>query len=167
MKRYKKIISFLILTIVLVGLEVKWLNPIEAFGQSKEKSNLSQRSRRDPFSLPPGVHLLSGMTMTPETKKTSSKTEGKLIEMPPSLKVNAILIGDHIRLAMIDRHIVTIGDWIHNEKVIDIEKDRVILGKGDQTRALFLAQSPVLLTVEDCPPLSTKGEMIRGTGEKR
>jgi hypothetical protein len=63
--------------------------------------------------------------------------------------VKAILIADHIRLALIDRHIVTIGDSIHDEKVLEIKTDRVILGKGDKKRMLPLSQSPVPLTVEE------------------
>jgi hypothetical protein len=51
-------------------------------------------------------------------------------------------------LASIDRHIVTVGDSIHGEKVLEIRKDRVILGKGDQKRTLLLPQSPVALTIE-------------------
>ena len=64
------------------------------------------------------------------------------------LKVNAILIGDRIRLASIDRHIVTVGDSIHDEKILEIKNDQVILGKGDKKRILLLSQSPVQLTIE-------------------
>ena len=69
--------------------------------------------------------------------------------LPSPLKVKAILISDRIRLALIDRHIVTVGDSIQDEKVLEIKTDRVILGKGDQKRTLLLSQSPVLLTVEE------------------
>jgi hypothetical protein len=74
--------------------------------------------------------------------------------------VKAILISDHARLALIDRHIVTVGDSIHGEKVLEINTDRVILGKGEQKRTLLLSQSPVRLTVEQSPrpyPLPQKG----------
>ncbi len=122
---------------------------MEAFGQPKEKMGGFPGSRRDPFSLPPGVRPLSEMSITPGAKKSPQKTENKLIEVLPSLEVNAILISDHVRLALINRHIVTIGDLIHDERVIHIEKNRVILKKGDQKRTLHLAQSPISLTVED------------------
>jgi len=51
-------------------------------------------------------------------------------------------------LALIDRHIVTVGDSIHGEKVLEITTDGVTLGKGEQKRTLLLSQSPVRLTVE-------------------
>jgi hypothetical protein len=83
-------------------------------------------------------------------KGIPSKTEGKLNDILPSpLKVKTILISDHVRLALIDRHIVKVGDSIHDEKVLEIKTDRVILGKGDQKRTLLLSQSPVLLTIEE------------------
>jgi hypothetical protein len=55
-------------------------------------------------------------------------------------------------LALIDRHIVAVGDTIHDEKILEIKTDRVILGKGDQKRTLLLSQSAVLLTVEERKP---------------
>ena len=56
------------------------------------------------------------------------------------MRVKAILIGDHARLALIDRHIVTIGDSIHGEKVLEIKTDRVILGKGDKKDPSFISE---------------------------
>jgi hypothetical protein len=67
----------------------------------------------------------------------------------PSLKVKAILISDRIRLASVDRYIVTVGDSIRDEKILEIRDDRVILGKGNNIRTLLLYQSPVQITVED------------------
>jgi hypothetical protein len=117
---------------------------------------LSQEGVRDPFLLPAGVRLLSKIDTASGTKGIPSKTEGKPDDMLPSpLKVKAILISDHVRLALIDRHIVTVGDSIQEEKVLEIKTDRVILGKGDQKRTLLLSQSPVLLTVEERPPTLT------------
>lgn len=115
--------------------------PIVASGQTKERIVLSQERRRDPFVLPPGVHFLS---------KTGSPlgVKGVLPKKETEKEVKAILIADHIRLALIDHHIVTVGDSIRDEKVLEINSDRVILGKGDQKRTLLLSQSPVLLTVE-------------------
>ncbi len=115
--------------------------PIMAYGQSR---SLVQEIRRDPFSLPSGVRLFSKSDTTSVTKGASSTDIS-----PPSLKVNAILIGDRIRLASIDRHIVTVGDSIHDERILEIKNDRVILGKGDKKRTLLLSQSPVRLTVEE------------------
>jgi hypothetical protein len=141
-----------ILTFILAGITL--LGPIEANGQSKERALLSQESARDPFLLPPGVHLLSKISLA-GIKGIPSKTGSQPNNIPPSpLKVKAILISDHVRLALIDRHIVTVGDSIHAEKVLEIKTDRVILGKGDQKRTLLLSQSPVRLTVEERSPHS-------------
>ena len=94
---------------------------------------------RDPFSLPADIHPLSkGETSTVE-KKEESKAG----------RVKAILISRHIRLALVDRSIVTIGDSINDEKVVDIRPDQVILKKEGKKRALFLHQSSIPLKVEE------------------
>jgi len=116
--------------------------PIAAGGQSKLGIILPQESGRDPFLLPPGVHLLSKIGAPLGVKGVPLKTE-------TDRGVKAILIADHIRLALIDHHIVTVGDSIRDEKVLEIKTDRVILGKGDRKRTLLLSQSPVSLTVEE------------------
>jgi hypothetical protein len=121
--------------------------PIVASGQSKAGIVLAQENKRDPFLLPPGVHLLSKVGAPLGVKGVPPKTETER-------GVKAILIADHIRLALIDRHIVTVGDSIRDEKVLEIKTDRVILGKGDQKRTLLLPQSPVSLTVEEKRPPS-------------
>jgi hypothetical protein len=123
------------------------LYPIRVNGQAKERTISSQESGRDPFLLPPGVNLLSKIGSPQGVKGVSPKTE-------TDAPVKAILIGDRIRLALIDRHIVTVGDSIHGEKVLEIKTDRVILGKGEQKRSLLLPQSPIPLTVEEKPHLS-------------
>ena len=130
------------------------LDPIMANGQAKEKITLSQGSRRDPFLLPPGVYLLSKIGSPQGMGGVSPKTE-------TDAPLKAILIGDRIPLALIDRHILTVGDSIHGETILEIKTDRVVLGKGEQKRTLLLPQSPVLLTVEEKPHLSPppqKGE---------
>jgi hypothetical protein len=133
---------------ILVGITL--MDPIAANGQSKGRIVLSQESGKDPFLLPSGVRLLSKIDTASGAKGIPSKTEGKPNDiLPPPLKVKAILISEHVRLALIDRHIVTVGDSIHDEKVLEIKTDRVILGKGDQKRTLLLSQSPVLLTIEE------------------
>jgi hypothetical protein len=94
---------------------------------------------RDPFSLPADIHPLSKGETSTVTKKEESK-EGR---------VKAILISRHIRLALIDRHIVTVGDSISGEKVVEIRPDQVILGKEGKKRTLFLHQSSIPLKVEE------------------
>jgi len=45
--------------------------------------------------------------------------------------------------------IVSIGDSIRDEKVVEIKPDRVILEKGGKKRTILLDQSPLKLTVEE------------------
>ena len=124
------------------------VEPMRAHAQSKGKASLYQAGIRDPFLLPSGVRPLSKKDSA--SVKESSRLEAPPAEPPPlSLTVKAILISDPLRLASIDRHIVTVGDSIYDEKVLEIKKDRVILGKGDKKRTLLLSQSPLRLTVEE------------------
>ena len=133
---------FFLLSVGIVQIESQ-INPTTAYGQSKEKMGLSQEFKRDPFLLPSGIHLLS------KSESVPGKSETKPIDTSPlRFKINAILISDHIRLASIDRNIVTIGDSIYDEKVLEIKTDQVVLGKGDKKRTIFLDQSPIKLTVE-------------------
>lgn len=118
----------------------------EALGQSKQKPSLTHEVRKDPFSLPPGIGPFSKEVKAKEEKITPIKTETARVDTPMRLK--AILISDHVRLASIDQVIVTIGDSIHAEKVREIRPDRVVLEKEGRKRTLLLEQSPVKLTVE-------------------
>ncbi len=139
MGQYQK--TIFAITFILLGSII--FNPISAKGQSKGKSSLTRQTERDPFTLPLGVHLISKVEPVIEVKEKVS-----MPELPP-LMVKAILISDKIRLASIDRYIVTIGDKIFEEKVLEIEPDRVVLGKGGGKRTLYLTQSPIRLTVEE------------------
>jgi hypothetical protein len=118
------------------------IEPSRGYGQSKEKTGLSQEFKKDPFLLPPGVRLF-------KNEPALGRAETKPGDIDPShVKIKAILIGDHIRLASIDRYIVTVGDLIYDERVLEIKADQVILGKGNTKRTIFLDQSPLKLTVE-------------------
>jgi hypothetical protein len=112
---------------------------------------------RNPFSLPAGIHLRSKSKAVPMASKvleTAPKRETKVLDVPPPpppapLKIRAILITSQSRLALIDRHIVRVGESIKEEKILEIAKDYVVLEKGDKKRTLLLHQSPVHLTVEE------------------
>jgi hypothetical protein len=136
---------FSITTCILFGITLT--EPKMGYGQSKLKPGLSPEDGRDPFSLPPRVHLLSKGDTLSVTKGSLSTREIK--PSSPSLKVKAILISDRIRLASIDRYMVTVGDSIRDEKILEIKNDRVILGKANNLRTLLLYQSPIQITVEE------------------
>lgn len=113
-------------------------------GTVSEPGRIESRRERDPFLLPQGVLHLSAVP-----RDLSLKRDEKPKDIPlPSLEVKAILISDRLRLASIDRQIVTVGDLIQDEKVLEIQRDRVIMGKGDKKRSLLLKQSPVRITPE-------------------
>jgi hypothetical protein len=148
-RRCQKLILTVAFISILILTGIILMAPIVVYGQSQGGTALSQESRRDPFLLPAGVRLLSKVDAAPGTKGIPVRADGKRNDIPVPLKLKTILISDRVRLALIDRRIVTVGDSIHDEKVLEIKADRVILGKGDQKRTLLLSQSPVLLTVEE------------------
>lgn len=106
------------------------------FAQNQTK----EEPQRNPFSLPSGVYLLSDSRTTSVTGETE-----KILET----RVKAILISDHVRLALIDKHIVTVGDSINDEKILEIKPEKVILGKGNKKRTLFLYHSLIPLIIEE------------------
>ncbi len=159
--KIRKVIVKIILTLffweLLVTGGIVSMEPKLSLGQSKKKTVLPGGVRKDPFALPSGVRLLSQeVPILDGDKKLPSIHETRLGEITPAetkppeapLKLKAILISDHVRLASIDRSIVTIGDPINGEKVIDIQPDRVVLAKEGKKRTILLEQSPVKITVE-------------------
>jgi hypothetical protein len=157
---FKIIASFLIVAVpIIMGLipfervcaqeAAKGISP-------KNKLNPSLRGKsegipeRNPFFLPPGVYLLSKSPTASEPKRAAPKPDIQSLPVsPPPLKVKAILFSQHMQLALIDQYILTVGDRIRDEKVLGIETDRVILGKGNQKRTLLLPQSHLPLTVDN------------------
>jgi len=135
-----------------------WMAPPAAYGQTGGKTVPFPEGGRNPFLLPPGIRHLSPDAGIPVRKEASApaKKEPEGIQdrqtrpkesWPFALK--AILIGDRLRLAAIDQWIVTVGDPVHDERILEIHSDQVVLGKGDKRRTLFLSQSPVRLRVEE------------------
>jgi len=134
------------------------IDPLAAYGQAGGKPVLFPEGGRDPFLLPAGVRPLSQAIASPVRKETPVpvKKEPERIQESPSqpkesrpFVLKAILMGDRIRLAAIDQWIVTVGDPVHDERILEIHPDQVVLGKGDKRRTLFLSQSPVRLRVEE------------------
>ncbi len=54
----------------------------------------------------------------------------------PPLEVKAILVSKGKRIAMIDGHVVTEGDLIWRERVLEILPHAVVLGRGSHTRMI-------------------------------
>jgi hypothetical protein len=127
------LILAIVLALIFIAVEQTW-------AQTRES--------RNPFSLPPGVHLATKNTGSGFQEKSVKVDIPSLEPLLAPLKVKAILISDRIRMASIGPYIVTVGDSIEDEKVLQITPDQVVLGKGKKKRTLFLDQSPVRLTVE-------------------
>jgi hypothetical protein len=166
MKQFYRIIRALIFILLLtlmaavLAAQTSAQNPQKELlpkGQedSAQQKMIGSGPEKNPFSLPAGIHLRSKSKAVPMALKApeaAPKGEAKVLNAPPPpapLKVRAILIGSQTRLALIDRHIVRVGDSIQEEKILEIAKDYVVLGKGDKKRTLLLHQSPVHLTVEE------------------
>ncbi len=133
------------LIMLLTMLAISPAGTVKAHGQSKDATAVSIESGRDPFLLPPGIRLVS-------KKETGAPVKEIPLKSKPSevaLKVNSILITDHIRLTSIDGHILSVGDSIYGEKILEIHSDRVIVEKGAKTRTLLLSQSPIRVTIEE------------------
>ncbi len=138
------------LSIICFALVI-FIMPIRDNPFSQIRDGLIQSFKRDPFSLPLGIYHTSKQPISIKEKKTESSSEQrpqeiKKIEIPLELK--AILIGEHIRLASINQRILTIGDEINGERVLEIHPDRVVLGKGKERRTILLDQSPLKIKVE-------------------
>ena len=169
MNRFDRIIFILIMAFVFVTPLLRE----EAHGQLKKAPSLIYETRKDSFSLPAGIRPLSKEMKAPEEKITVSKIEIPSVDTP--LKLRAILISDHVRLASIDRSIVTVGDLIHGEKVLEIRPDRVLLEKEGVRIIHFwdegfpdllkrIHDPPVLLFVNgDTDCLSIPGFAVVGT----
>ena len=85
---------------------------------------------RDPFELPPGVGLL----------ETTEEEESPKAIKPRIKKVTAILITDSRKVASINHKVVTIGDLIDGEKVLEIKPDRVVLENGGRRHVIMLEE---------------------------
>ena len=119
----------------------------EVRGETKGPVTMPHESTRDPFLFPPGIYPLSKTDRVLSSRRTSLKSETKPADL--SWRLTAILISDHVRLASIDRYILTVGDFIYGERVLEIQSDRVILGKGANRRTLLLSQNSLRLKVEE------------------
>jgi len=145
-----------VILVALLGLAL--IEPMGVYGQTGGKPGLFPEGGRDPFILPPGVRPLSLEGGGSILKANAAPVKKELEEFQRSperpkeaypFALKAILIGDRLRLAAIDQWIVTMGDSVHDEKILEIHPDQVVLGKGGKRRTLFLSQSPVRLWVKE------------------
>ncbi|MFQ5881980.1 MAG: hypothetical protein ACE5I9_05850 [Candidatus Methylomirabilales bacterium] len=93
---------------------------------------------RNPFLTPEEEAVALGLVSTQE-------------ELAPGfapLEVRAILVSEGRKVAMINSHVVTEGDLVGEERVLEIRPHAVVLGKGKHTRTVEMQFSslPVRLT---------------------
>jgi hypothetical protein len=154
MKLYLRI-SVVLILMILVSFDsalpqAETKEVLQKGEESPSQKKPADTRSRNPFLLPWGVYLLSKEGAAPVRKEKATGPDTKLEEIETSpFKVRAILISDQIRLATIGPQIVAVGDKLNDETILEIKKDRVILGKGDRKRTLHLQQSPLQLTIEE------------------
>lgn len=70
-------------------------------------------------------------------------------ELPlPLYKISTILVSDSRKIAIIGNTIVTVGDWVGQEKVLEINPNNVVLGKDGRKRVLNIRESSVPLIMK-------------------
>lgn len=96
---------------------------------------------RNPFALPPGVRLLTEPS-GPAEGEAGPSIEKELakaaVPEPPARKLDGILVGPRDRVAIIDGILVRPGDSLEGERVVDIQRDRVVLARDGRERTLRL-----------------------------
>jgi hypothetical protein len=107
-----------------------------------DKKSLTEKPwGRDPFEFPPAVEL-----RVAEQGKSLKAVKAVKAAEPPVKKVTAILITDSRKVASINHKVVTVGDLIDGERVLEIKPDRVILQKGPRKQVITLDESPIQWT---------------------
>jgi len=97
-----------------------------------KKSSPENTWGKDPFKFPPGAEL-----------RVAEQGESLKAIQAPVKKLTAILITDSQKVASINHKVVTVGDVIDGERVLEIMPDRVILQKGTSKRVITLDESPI------------------------
>lgn len=93
---------------------------------------------RNPFALPPGVRLLAEPSGVGEGGASQQELAKAAVPAPPARQLNGILVGPRDRFAIIDGTLVRLGESLEGDRVIDIQRDRVVLARDGQQRTLRL-----------------------------
>jgi hypothetical protein len=92
--------------------------------------------------------------LTPEEEAASQQLVARAPEATPglaTLQVRAILISQGRRVATINGHVVTEGDWVGQERVLEIRPQAVVLEKGTNRRTVELQFPTVPVHVGPTP----------------
>lgn len=93
--------------------------------------------------------------LTPAEEAASQQLVAKAPEATPgfaTLRVRAILISEGRKIATINGHVVTEGDWVGQERVLEIRPQAVVLQKGADRRTVELEFPTVPIHVGPAPP---------------
>lgn len=128
-------------------------NALESGNASQGKSSLEKDTDKkfkrrllpwgkDPFIFPEGKDSYKKKSWKKVVKHPVNRPK-KVVKRkakPLSIKITSILISEDQKVATIDRapYVVTIGDWIENEQVLEIMPDRVIFGNNGITQEILL-----------------------------
>lgn len=99
--------------------------------------------RRDPFFTGAEEKAM----LAPKTAATQAKAAAPPAPLP-SYTVKAILISDAGKVAALDGRLVSEGEPIGEERVVEIRPDGVILERGGQRRRIGLPGGATLITEE-------------------
>ena len=67
----------------------------------------------------------------------------------PHWEVKSILISGSSKIATINEHIVTVGDFLGEEKVLEINEDSVVLGRDGKRRVIKPRQPSIHIRVKE------------------
>jgi len=90
---------------------------------------------RNPFLTPEEVASLKGIKLSP-SKESLPPSKGP----PPPVAIKSIIIQGSNRVAAIDNSIVTEGEMVGEERVVEIRENGVMLARGDEIRFVEVPQ---------------------------
>ncbi len=138
---------------------VKSKNQTSILTQEKADEPLSQEKNfpidlgsrgwgRNPFLTPEEIVSIREGKVQPRSVLREELPH--LEELPlPLYRISTILISDSRKIAIIGSTIVTVGDWVGQEKVFEINQNNVVLGKDGRKRVLYVRESSVPLIMKE------------------
>jgi len=107
--------------------------------KNKWKAVLKQEHwGRNPFLTPLEAGYYTHFILSPEESEKEGEAE----------TVSAIVTRDRGGVAVVNHKIVSKGDWLGGEQIVEIRPDRVILKRGRNRRTIFMKESTVIVTVK-------------------
>jgi hypothetical protein len=112
--------------------------------EKKEKSPAPQIPSEAVRESLPAPDVIEPKASAPQNPP---KLEEVAEEQLPVLTVNSILINGPRRIAVINGQIISEGEWVGKEQVLEIKLDGVVLGKDSKKRVIRPKQSSVPMII--------------------